>query len=152
MVVAEGQMASSLIEYNEEEVHLLFSSFGFPQYEQQIHEHGITGDILQALDHDTLKEIGITSVGQRLVILKAVYNLKIRDGIAIEPDHYVPPCQMTIPCLNCGMKLTFISPIAETADLPADKLTLSQLHNRISQLGTSPAHPITLALLANIAI
>lgn len=145
-------MASSLMDFNEEDVHLLFTSLGFSQYEQQIHEHGITGDILQALDHDTLKEIGVTSVGQRLVILKAVYNLKIRDGITIEADDYVPPCQMTILLLNCRMKLTFISYIAETANVSADKLTLSQLHNHISQLGTSLGHPIALALSANIVI
>lgn len=149
MVIAETQMASSLMDYNEEDVHLLFSSLGFPQYEQQIHEHGITGDILQALDHDTLKEVGVSSVGQRLVILKAVYNLKIRDGIPIEADHYVPPCQM-IPCLHTETMLTFNFYTAETADIPADKLTLSQLHNHISQLGIPSAYPIAAAFSVNL--
>lgn len=87
------QLPGSVVDYDEDHVHILFSSLGFPQYEAQLHEHGITGDILVALDHDGLREVGILSVGQRLAILKAVYNLKLRDGIPIEPDHYVPPCE-----------------------------------------------------------
>ena len=44
------------------------------------------------LDPDSLKEIGIATIGQRLAILKAVYNVKLAQNIPIEQDHYVPPC------------------------------------------------------------
>jgi len=88
-------LPSSLLDYTEDDVHVFFSSLGLDQYEDHLHEHSITGDILQALDSEALKEIGIASVGQRLAILKAVYILKVRDGIPIEPDHYVPPCKLT---------------------------------------------------------
>jgi hypothetical protein len=89
-------LPSSLLDYTEDDVHVFFSSLGLDQYENRLHEHGITGDILQALDSESLKEIGIVSVGQRLAILKAVYTLKVRDGIPVEADHYVPPCKPAI--------------------------------------------------------
>ncbi|KAG9318895.1 Pkinase-domain-containing protein [Chiua virens] len=40
-------------------------------------EHDIRGDILLELDHDTLKEMSISSVGDRLRILNAVKTLRI---------------------------------------------------------------------------
>lgn len=83
----------SLLDYTEDDVHQFLCSLGLDQYEQQLHEHQITGDVLQALNSDGLKELGVASVGQRLAILKAVYVLKLHDGIPIEPDHYVPPCE-----------------------------------------------------------
>lgn len=55
-------------------------------------EHNITGDVLCLLDAESLKEVGIATIGQRLAILKAVYNLKVANNIPIEADHYVPPC------------------------------------------------------------
>lgn len=46
------------------------------------------------LDAEALKDVGIATIGQRLAILKGVYNLKLAQGIPIEPDHYVPPCKI----------------------------------------------------------
>jgi protein STE50 len=85
-------MDTSLLDYSETDVHLLFKSLGFPQYETRIHDNSITGDVLATLHHEELKDLGVTSVGQRLTILKAVYALKHNQGIAIEPDDYIPPC------------------------------------------------------------
>jgi hypothetical protein len=96
----------SLLDYDEDDVTSFLSGLGLEQYGPQIREHQITGDILQALDSDSLKEIGITSVGQRLSILKAVYAQKIHDGIPIEPDHYVPPCMYH--SLFCSSLIEFI--------------------------------------------
>lgn len=39
--------------------------------------------------------MGITTIGQRLAILKAVYNLKLAHNIPIEQGHYVPPCELS---------------------------------------------------------
>lgn len=47
-------------------------------------------------DHQTLKDLGITSVGQRLSVLRAVYELKLRDGITMAHDDYCPPCMSII--------------------------------------------------------
>lgn len=56
-------------------------------------ENEIVGEALVALQHDDLKQMGITSVGHRLTILKSVYDLKIAQDIPIESDHYVPLCR-----------------------------------------------------------
>jgi protein STE50 len=55
-------------------------------------EHNISGEVLAILDADSLRELGVQTIGQRLHILKAVYNLKVAQNVPIEPDHYVPPC------------------------------------------------------------
>ena len=58
-------------------------------------EHSISGDALCLMGADELKEFGISSVGQRLQILKAVYQLKLMHNVPIDPDAYVPPCAST---------------------------------------------------------
>lgn len=63
-------------------------------------EEVISGDVLAALQHAELKEMGIGSVGHRLTILKAVYEIKVKQNVPLEPDDYVPLC--TPPSLPCG--------------------------------------------------
>lgn len=46
-----------------------------------------------ALLHEDLKEMGIGSVGHRLTILKSVYEMKIKQDVRVESDHYVPLCK-----------------------------------------------------------
>ena len=46
--------------------------------------------MLLHLDHETLKEIGLSSIGHRLILLKAVYNLKIAHGLPVEADNWKP--------------------------------------------------------------
>lgn len=36
--------------------------------------------------------MAIISVGHRLTILKGVYDIKVKQEIAIDSDHYIPPC------------------------------------------------------------
>ena len=67
------------------------SSFFNPSHAFSV-EHNISGDILCALDSDSLKDMGVTTIGQRLAILKAIYLLKLQHNIPIEPEDYVPPC------------------------------------------------------------
>lgn len=62
-------------------------------------EHGIDGEALIALTHDEFKEMGITSAGHRLKILKGVYDIKIRHDVPIKPDEYVPLCMYFPPVL-----------------------------------------------------
>jgi hypothetical protein len=56
-------------------------------------DEGITGDVLAALQHSELKELGVGSVGHRLTILKAVYEIKIRQNVPMDPDDYIPLCE-----------------------------------------------------------
>ncbi|BGP15580.1 hypothetical protein JCM10213_005374 [Rhodosporidiobolus nylandii] len=74
-------------------VHRLFVDLGFPWYREQLIDHGITGDVLIHLDHSALKDVGIHSVGQRLAILRAVYDLKVRQNVPIEEGGWVPPSE-----------------------------------------------------------
>ena len=60
-------------------------------------ENEIVGEALIALRHDELKEMGIMSVGHRLTTLKGVYDVKLKQGIPIDSDHWVPPCMSTAP-------------------------------------------------------
>ncbi|KAF7430523.1 Adaptor for signal transduction [Pleurotus ostreatus] len=83
----------SILEWDEDDVHAFFTSLGFPQYESQLKEHNISGDVLCMLDSEGLKSVGVTTIGQRLAILKAVWQLKITHNIPIEEDHYVPPSE-----------------------------------------------------------
>jgi hypothetical protein len=57
----------------------------------------ISGDVLAALQHAELKEMGIASVGHRLSILKAVYEVKIKQNVPIDADDYVPLCMRCLP-------------------------------------------------------
>lgn len=50
------------------------------------------GEALIALKHDELKEMGINSVGHRLTILKSVYEIKTRQQVQLDVDHYIPLC------------------------------------------------------------
>lgn len=56
-------------------------------------ENEIVGEALVALQHDDLKQMGVTSVGHRLTILKSVYDIKVKQDIPLESDHYVPLCK-----------------------------------------------------------
>lgn len=58
------------------------------------------GDALIALQHAELKEMGINSVGHRLTVLKSVYDVKAKQNVPIEPDHYVPLCRCPLPLRN----------------------------------------------------
>lgn len=60
-------------------------------------EHNISGDVLCMLDPETLKAVGVATVGQRLAILKAIYQAKLAYHIPIDSDHYVPPCMSISP-------------------------------------------------------
>ncbi|KAJ1306923.1 hypothetical protein OPQ81_007906 [Rhizoctonia solani] len=82
---------ASIALWSEKDVQEWMEELGYPQYKDQIEQHRISGYILSLMDHEHLKDIGIKSVGQRLAILKAVYQLKVAYDIPIEPDGYIPP-------------------------------------------------------------
>ena len=59
-------------------------------------EHKIQGDSLCDLDADGLKSLGIATIGQRLAILKHIYQVKLAHSVPIYDYHYVPPCELHI--------------------------------------------------------
>lgn len=56
-----------------------------------------------ALLHEDLKEMGIGSVGHRLTILKSVYEIKVKQDVMIDSDHYVPLCKSELHLLLTEM-------------------------------------------------
>ncbi|KAK3708336.1 hypothetical protein LTR37_011601 [Vermiconidia calcicola] len=81
-----------ITQWSEEQVadYIVALSPALKQYSQAFADEKVNGDALIALGHDELRELGINSVGHRLTILKAVYEQKIRAGVKIEDDDYVP--------------------------------------------------------------
>lgn len=53
-------------------------------------ENDIEGEALIHLDPDSLKEIGVGSVGHRLVILRAIYDIKVKWGIEVDEEDWRP--------------------------------------------------------------
>lgn len=103
-------------------------------------EHGITGDVLVHLDHSSLKDIGVHSVGHRLAILRAVYTLKLQQNIPIESGHYVPPCKSPSRDLLAVLP-TYNSPSAFTAEdveLPNPNPPPQGLFNLLTERGQLP--------------
>jgi hypothetical protein len=103
-------------------------------------EHGISGEIISLLDHDGLKEIGVHTVGQRLTILKEVYYLKVRHGVPVEPEHYVPPCEYHIAfrLSLCSTSATYVTQqllVAEVIESASqERVSLDRLHELILEL------------------
>lgn len=82
----------NIMEWAEADVADFISSLSslMKPYCQTFVDEGVTGDALCALQHDELRELGVSSVGHRLTILKAVYEQKIKTGVKIQEGDYVP--------------------------------------------------------------
>lgn len=96
-------------------------------------EHNLTGDVLCIMGPEDLKEIGITTVGQRLAILKAIYLMKLAHDIPIEPDHYIPPCQLSFFSLLHQYLYSELG-IAEAGD-PPENISVDKLYYIIREQG-----------------
>lgn len=57
-------------------------------------DEAITGEALVALQHSDLKDLRVNSLGHRLKVLKAVYDMKLKHKVAMEADHYIPLCEL----------------------------------------------------------
>lgn len=73
---------------------------GLGSFSKTMLESNITGDILCYASHETLKDIGMQAVGQRIMLLKAVYFAKVAEGIPFEDGDYIPESSLplTQPC------------------------------------------------------
>jgi hypothetical protein len=112
----------SVLEWDEAAVHSWLSHIGLNQYEQIIYgmssqhihsdrlssdckaqlmlmlaDQGITGDVLAVMDHATLVDIGMTSVGHRLNVLRGVWELKKEQGIEFGEDDWRPQGELQCP-------------------------------------------------------
>ena len=65
-------------------------SFGFGKYEAAFRENDIDDTILPNLTHETLKDLGVTSVGHRLKLLEAIATFRT-EASAPAPPSDTPP-------------------------------------------------------------
>ncbi|KAJ5560917.1 hypothetical protein N7535_009114 [Penicillium sp. DV-2018c] len=79
-----------ITEWGVEECKEFLTSLGLLQYHGAFRENAIVGEALVALKHEELKEMGINSVGHRLTILKSVYEIKVKQMVPLDADHYIP--------------------------------------------------------------
>ncbi|KAK4684078.1 protein STE50, partial [Tremellales sp. Uapishka_1] len=80
----------SLLDWDEAAVHSYLRDLGLAQYEELIYEHGITGDVLSVMDHSALQDLGMESLGHRISVLRAIWELKKEQGIDIAEDDWRP--------------------------------------------------------------
>ncbi|PGH23785.1 hypothetical protein AJ80_02215 [Polytolypa hystricis UAMH7299] len=85
-----GSPRTVITSWTAEECSDFLAGLGLSQYCKAFIENEIVGEALVALKHDELKEMGISSVGHRLTILKNVYEMKTKQGVPVDPDHYIP--------------------------------------------------------------
>jgi hypothetical protein len=97
----------------------------------RVSEHNISGDALCLLDAEGLKGIGISTVGQRLTILKAVYQAKLAHNVPVEADHYVPPCAY------CRGTAGSNSDFSYSAEVQERSVTVEKLHDIVKEQGPS---------------
>ncbi|KAI8979029.1 hypothetical protein BDB01DRAFT_798967 [Pilobolus umbonatus] len=77
--------------WDENKVTKWISTLGYSSLEKQFKEQGITGEILVNLDHEALRDLSVLTVGQRMDILKNIYQLKIHYRVPLNEWDYIPP-------------------------------------------------------------
>ncbi|KAE9372269.1 hypothetical protein N431DRAFT_504728 [Stipitochalara longipes BDJ] len=118
-----------ITEWTAEECADFVSTLGLRQYGDQFLENEIVGEALVALQHDDLKQMGVTSVGHRLTILKSVYDIKIKQDIPIESDHYVP-LSADAEAQYATATLKDIKQLVEQLRLRDERLTIAEMELR----------------------
>ncbi|CAD6444024.1 f383b0e4-d9b5-40ca-9f51-3802e1c0a5e3 [Sclerotinia trifoliorum] len=103
-------------------------SLGLRLYDEIFLDNGITGDVLVALHHNDLKDMGITSVGHRLTILKNVYDIKIKQDVPVEGDHYVPLSDVEAQYATATLK--DIKYLVEQLKLRDERMSIAEMELR----------------------
>lgn len=82
-----------ITQWTAEQVADWVAGLGLSQYADAFVDEAITGLALVEMQHHDFKEMGIMSVGHRLSLLRGVYDIKVKQNVPMDPDHYVPLCQ-----------------------------------------------------------
>jgi len=77
-----------VLEWDTRKVTAWLELCGFGEFVPAFKENRITGDVLVELDRDTLKDVGVASVGRRMMLLKAIQGLREQHGLM--PDAEQP--------------------------------------------------------------
>lgn len=84
-------MEDLVVNWSIDQVCSWLGTIGFEGFRRVFQEEGITGDVLIHLDHECLLDLQMSSVGKRVLFMKAIYELKLRYNIPIYPEDYQPP-------------------------------------------------------------
>lgn len=117
--VQEHLDVHTLLDWTTDEVSMLCEAIGLGDHCDALHrasetkvasaaadrpEHAIDGAAIAAADHETLRDLGFRTVGHRLSLLRAVYDIKCREGLPIEDD-WLPPCACAARVIVLRLKL-----------------------------------------------
>ncbi|KAI5807028.1 hypothetical protein EDC01DRAFT_10710 [Geopyxis carbonaria] len=86
----DGMPDGSIMDWTKDDVAGWIASLGLGQYRHSFLEDNIDGYVLMHIGHEELRDLGISSVGHRLSILKNVYHIKIAHNIEFDSDDYIP--------------------------------------------------------------
>ncbi len=92
-----------------------------------------------ALKHEELKEMGIASVGHRLTLLKSVYDIKIKQDIPVDPEHYVPLCTSLtrFSILERWLTVSLLQPLMQACTMPLRPKRILRASFSLSRFETS---------------
>ena len=80
-------------------------SLGLGKYEAAFRENDIDETVLPSLTHETLKDLGVTSVGHRLKLLEAIASLRSDAGVQAP--------SLTAQSMQPTAATTTVAPVAE---------------------------------------
>lgn len=58
-------------------------------YVDAFESNNIEGEALMLMDDDALRDVGIASIGHRVAIMDAIYQLKVHHNIPLEPGDWI---------------------------------------------------------------
>ena len=83
-------MESDVRHWTLSDVSLWLQSMDMACYAEAFESNRIDGEALVLMDEAALKDIGVASIGHRVSLLDAIYQMKIAHNIPFEPGDWVP--------------------------------------------------------------
>ncbi|KAJ3218954.1 Adaptor for signal transduction [Dinochytrium kinnereticum] len=119
----------SVASWSAYEVGSWLKSIGLAAYEGAFIENDISGDILVHADHGMLKELGVTSVGVRLQLLRSLSRILSDDGVAVADENCNPATARPTGSRNRGTEEQIEGMMREITRL---NMELMQLRSELS--------------------
>ncbi|KAI9229475.1 MAG: hypothetical protein DHS80DRAFT_13916, partial [Piptocephalis tieghemiana] len=80
----------SVLQWDTRKVFDWINSCGFGPYASHFVDQRVTGDVLVHLAYDTLQDLHVESVGHRISLLKAIYDLKCAHQVEVDGEEFHP--------------------------------------------------------------
>ncbi|RKP14650.1 sterile alpha motif/pointed domain-containing protein, partial [Piptocephalis cylindrospora] len=78
----------SVLQWDTQKVFDWINSCGFGPYAPYFVDQRVTGDVLVHLAYDTLQDLHVESVGHRISLLKAIYDLKCAHHVEVDSEEF----------------------------------------------------------------